>query len=87
MNLLWPSQKSPQTTIDTTHIIFLTQPTIYLYLPVNVIRVEDHNEPVHTEYDREDDHGHLGDPQKRMEEEGMKAAIQIHHILPRIKRI
>ncbi len=68
-----------------SHRIF--NKTIYLYLPVNVIRVEDHNKPVHAEYDRQDDHGHLGDLQKRVEEERMKAAIQIHHILTRINRI
>ena len=52
-----------------------------------MIRVEDHNEPVHAEDDCDEDHGHLGDLQKRVQEERMKAAIQIHHITPRINRI
>ena len=56
-----------------------------MILPVNVIGIEDHNEPVHTEDDSNDDHGHLGDLQQRMEEEGMQATVNIHQITTRIQ--
>ena len=58
-----------------------------LYLPVNLIGVEDHDEPVHAEDDGEDDHGHLGDLQQGVKEEWVKAAVYIHHITTRINRI
>ena len=87
MNLLRSSQKGSQTTVNTSWFHHILNRTFILYLPVNVIGVEDHNEPVHAEDDCDEDHGHLGDLQKRVEEEGMKAAIQIHHITPRINRI
>ena len=87
MNLLRSSQKGSQTTVNTIWFHHILNRTFILYLPVNVIGVEDHNEPVYAEDDCDEDHGHLGDLQKRVEEEGMKAAIQIHHITPRINRI
>lgn len=84
MNLLRPSQKGPQTTVNTIWFHRILNRTFNLNLPVNVIRVEDHNEPVHAEDDSDEDHSHLGDLQERVQEERMKAAIQIHHVTPRI---
>ena len=53
-----------------------------MYLPVNTVRIEDHNESVHAEYDSDDDCCHLGDLQKRVEEKGMKFVPSVPQIPP-----
>ena len=76
MNLLRSSQKSPQATINAIQTKFLRIILTFI-LPVNAIGIEDHYEPVHTEDDGDDDHGHLGDLQNRMKEEGMESEPNI----------
>ena len=44
-------------------------------MPVNLIGIKDHDEPVHAEDDSEDDHGHLRDPQQGVKEEWVKATV------------
>ena len=52
------------------------------HLPVNTVRIEDHNESVHAKDDSDDDCGHLGDLQKGVEEKRMKFVPSVPKIPP-----